>query len=88
MQQDNRDPDSPWGAGNNSPPDIDKILAQVIVHIKNLLPSGSPSKFLILLIIIFLGTLISTALVWSTDSDLSKFPNGVQSVKPAAGQIP
>lgn len=62
MPQDNKDPDSPWGAGNKSPPDIDRILAQVIVYVRNLLPGGSPSGFLILLILLFLGTLFWTAM--------------------------
>lgn len=59
MPQDNnnRPPGSPWGAGNNSPPDLDQLIKQYLGRFKTLLPGGNASAFLILLVILFLVTL-------------------------------
>jgi len=80
-----RDPNDPWGAGNKSPPDLDKVLTQSIDHFKKLLPGGSPSRFLILLIVFFLGTLIWSAL-YTVPSDsvavVQRFGKYVHNVPP------
>ncbi len=80
-----RDPDDPWGAGNKSPPDLDRILTQSTDHFKKLIPGGSPSRFLILLIVIFLGTLMWGAL-YTVPSDsvavVQRFGKYVYNVPP------
>ncbi|WP_444993835.1 FtsH protease activity modulator HflK [Aliikangiella sp. IMCC44359] len=62
MSQDNNPQGDPWGGGNNSPPELEQFIKQNTERFKRFLPGGSPSGFLSLLTVIFLGTLIWTAL--------------------------
>jgi|GEM_PF-2381741 len=63
MPQDNNNdpPESLWGAGNNSPPDLSQITAQYLRRLKNLLLGGSPSGFFITLSIFVVAVFTWTA---------------------------
>jgi len=52
----------PWGSGNKSHPDLDKLLTNKFDLLSKFLPGGSPSRFLILLFILIFALSIWTAL--------------------------
>ncbi|MCW8876912.1 MAG: FtsH protease activity modulator HflK [Kangiellaceae bacterium] len=85
MSQDNNPQGDPWGGGNKSPPDLDQILNKNFDRFKKFLPGGSPSGFLTLLTVVFLGTFIWTAL-YTVPSDsvavVQRFGKHIHDVPP------
>lgn len=62
MPRDNDDPDPPWGAGNKSPPDLDKILKDSINRFKTGFLGRASTKLIFIISIFLLGIFIWTAL--------------------------
>ncbi|SMF48395.1 protease FtsH subunit HflK [Alteromonadaceae bacterium Bs31] len=61
MPQNNGSSGNPWGGGNNSPPDLDKVLSENIGRFKKMLPGGSPTSFFLLLSLILFAILAWSA---------------------------
>lgn len=53
--QDNDDPGGPWGSQSKTPPDLELLIKSRLDSLKPLLPGGSPSAALVLIILIIVG---------------------------------
>ncbi len=58
----NDDPGNPWGRGNGTPPDLDQLIRQGQIRLKQALPGGSPGSAIIILAVIFIGLSLWTTL--------------------------
>lgn len=76
---------SPWGSGNNSPPDLAKILSQITGFLQKFLSGGRPSKVFILLLVFLTGVLAWTA-TFTVPSDsvavIQRFGKYIHNVPP------
>lgn len=63
-----KNPNSPWGAGNDAPPDLDMVLSESIDRFKKAFPGGSPSKFFTILTLFFIAALVWTS-IYTVPSD-------------------
>jgi len=61
-------PQGPWGDKSPSPPDLDKLFNDGMFKFQRLLPGGSPSNFLLLLLLILFGFTVWTS-IYTIPSD-------------------
>ena len=61
QENDNDPPGTPWGAGNNSPPDLSEVATLYLNRFNSFFSGGSSSKFFIFFFLIFTG-----AFIWSS----------------------